>query len=212
MTKMWVIRAGKDTLIFDLFLKENFVSVGEDIGEIDGLSLDDIKRKLKSKVKNPDFTAGVIRRFMEEVEIGDYVVSTYPDGEYLLLGEIKSDCEYVPDLVKMNKYTPYRRSVKWISKVPRDKLSKPAKQSMSAQITVFEVKEKWQKQIFKHQEPLDVNSEIIIPSDDKLLNIGYDWDSDDKYIKDKILFKYADLYKEGLLTKAEFEKKKKELL
>ena len=56
MVNMWVIRAGKDTKNFNLYKKENFVSVGEDIGDIKGLSLDEIKFRLNGKAKNVDFS------------------------------------------------------------------------------------------------------------------------------------------------------------
>ena len=60
MKNMWVIRAGKDTKNFNLYKKENFVSVGVDIGEIKNLSLDEIKFRLDGKVPNVSFTAGIL--------------------------------------------------------------------------------------------------------------------------------------------------------
>ena len=46
MENIWVIRAGKDTKNFNFYKKENFVAVGEDIGDIKNLSLDEMKFRL----------------------------------------------------------------------------------------------------------------------------------------------------------------------
>ena len=115
MKNMWVIRAGKDASNFNLYKKENFVAVGEDIGDIKDLNLDEIKFRLNGKAKNVDFSAGIIRRFRDEVKIGDYFITTTSNPEYLLLGEIIGDLIYNPDLSSRYPYTCYRRSVKWIS-------------------------------------------------------------------------------------------------
>lgn len=48
---MWVIRAGKDTKNFNLYKKENFVAVEDDIGDIKNLSLDEIKFRLNVRLK-----------------------------------------------------------------------------------------------------------------------------------------------------------------
>ena len=155
MKNMWVIRAGKDASNFNLYKKENFVAVGEDIGDIKDLNLDEIKFRLNGKAKNVDFSAGIIRRFRDEVKIGDYFITTTSNPEYLLLGEIIGDLIYNPDLSSRYPYTCYRRSVKWISRIFRNDLNVGVRKAISAQMSVFKVKEKWHKEIFKHQLPLD---------------------------------------------------------
>lgn len=218
MENMWVIRAGKDTLNFNLYKKENFVSVGDDIGNIKSITLDEIKFRLKGKADNVDFQAGVIRRFRDEVQIGDYFICTSPNSLYFLLGEIIGDVEYNPDLSQRYHYTCYRRSVKWISKVYRNDLSDAAKRALSPQISVFKVKDKWQNEIFDNQVSLGFPPNQSINSnahhnDEKDDSIGHkNYEEEYDFTKDKILFKYADLYKEGLITREEFEAKKKELL
>lgn len=218
MKNMWVIRAGKDTKNFNLYKKENFVSVGVDIGEIKNLSLDEIKFLLEGKVPNVSFTAGILRRFRDEVQIDDYFISTSPQSEYLLLGKIIGDIEYDPSLTHTYQFTSYRRPVKWISKIFRKDLSDAAKRALSPQISVFKVKEKWQKEIFDNQvslgftpnESINSNAHHNDEKDDGKEHKSYEGEYD--FTKDKILFKYADLYKEGLITFEEFEAKKKELL
>lgn len=208
MKNMWVIRAGKDTSNFALFKKENFVAVGEDIGDIKDLTYNEIKFRLRNKTDKVDFLAGVIRRFRDEVQIGDYFICTSPNSLYFFLGEIIGEVEYNPELSHKYHYTCYRRPVKWISKIYRNDLSDAAKRALSPQITVFKVKEQWQKEIFENQLSLDFSQNENIYS-----NIGQNIKKEeDDFIKDKILFKYADLYKEGLITFDEYEAKKKELL
>ena len=226
MKNMWVIRAGKDTKNFNLYKKENFVSVGVDIGDIKNLSFDEIKFRLDGKVPNVSFTAGILRRFRDEVQIGDYFISTSPQSEYLLLGKILGDIEYDPSLTHTYQFTSYRRPVKWISKIYRNDLTDAAKRALSPQITVFKVKEQWQKEIFDNQVSLNPNAMDILnlsrqyeknkeksfaPSN---INSNTQNNNQEEYdfTKDKILFKYADLYKDGLITREEFEAKKKQLL
>ena len=162
MENMWVIRAGKDTKNFNLYKKENFVSVGVYIGDIKNLSLDEIKFRLDGKVPNVSFTAGILRRFRDEVQIGDYFIFTSPLSEYLLLGKILGDIEYDPSLTHTYQFTSYRRPVKWISKIFRKDLSEQAKRSLSAQITVFKVKPQWQKEIFDNQVSINPNAMDIL--------------------------------------------------
>ena len=187
MKNMWVIRAGKDTRNFNLYKEENFVSVGVDIGDINNLTLDEIKLRLNNKTKNVEFLAGVIRRFRDEVQIGDYFVCTSPHSLYFLLGEIIGDVNYNPDLSQRYRYTCYRRPVKWISKIYRNDLSEEAKRALSPQITVFKVNPKWQDEIFKNQIDLDfipknnentnlshhLNKEEYITQDDDYLEIKF---------------------------------------
>lgn len=184
--------------------------------------MDEIKLRLKNKVKNVSFQAGIIRRFRDEVQIGDYFILTSPNSEYFLLGQITGDFEYNPKFYPRYRFSCYRRTVKWISKVNRENLSLSAKRSLSAQITVFKVKDKWQKEIFKNQEPLDFKSnnkfKPVTPKKEnndyvkENINISDQENKKEEFTKDKIFFKYAELYKEGLITKEEFEIKKKELL
>lgn len=56
------------------------------------------------------------------------------------------------------------------------------------------------------------NEKSFDPSDNINSNTQVNNPEDYDFTKDKILFKYADLYKEGLITRKEFEAKKKELL
>lgn len=165
MENIWVIRAGKDTKNFNFYKKENFVAVGEDIGDIKNLSLDEMKFRLKGKANNVNTSAGIIRRFRDEVKIGDYFICTSPNSEYLLLGEIMGDVEYNPDLSLRYEYTCYRRPVKWISKIYRNVLSDAARRGISPQTTVFKVNPKWQKEIFKNQLSLDFTPNTTIKTD-----------------------------------------------
>lgn len=161
------------------------------------------------------------------MNIGDYFICTSPNSEYLLLGEILGDVKYNPDLSQEYEYTCYRRPVKWISKIYRNDLSDAAKRGISPQTTVFKVNPKWQKEIFDNQvsidpSPIDIlnlsrqheknKEKSFAPSDNINSNTQVNNLEEYDFTKDKILFKYADLYKEGLITRKEFEAKKKELL
>lgn len=141
--RMWMVRAGRNAVILDKFLKKNCVAIGwVDLG-----NLSDIKSKTqlvkKLKESYPDWSTGKIatstgqvKKFRLRMNKGDYVI-TYDPGERIYhVGEIASDYEYKPN--EIEDY-PNLRKVKWVGKVDRDRLSVPTKNTVGALSTLFEL-------------------------------------------------------------------------
>lgn len=81
--------------------------------------------------------AGVVWRFINEVKVGDYLVSPRKADRTLSFGTVDSDF-YVEPGVDLH---PNRRRVKWLQTgVPRDRFSKGALNEIGSALTLFQVK------------------------------------------------------------------------
>jgi restriction system protein len=79
---------------------------------------------------------GQINRFVNEMSVGDLVVSPYMDSQ-LLIGRIESELYYKKD--NTSPY-PWRKSVKWFKeKIDRHTLSVPLQNTLRSSLTCFKV-------------------------------------------------------------------------
>lgn len=142
MTKrMWMVRAGRGAESIDDFIEKGVVAIGWDgLGDIPkGASREDIAKKLisenparsKSRVAN---NAGQIWRYINEIEVGDYVVSYDPGRRVYHVGEIKTNVRWVLGEIEE---LPRVRSVKWLGEVARDIISTATKNTLGAISTLF---------------------------------------------------------------------------
>lgn len=140
---MWKVVAEKGGLLFDTFKDEGIVALGiEELGDLSGdKTRNQIAKKLKEKF--PQWSQGKIRiwagmlmRFFHEMKQNDYVVTYDPGRRKYLVGLVKSDCRYEPDLIPED---PYIRSVNWVQEIDRDALSTSTKNSLGAIATLIKV-------------------------------------------------------------------------
>jgi len=142
MTKrMWMVRAGRGAESIDDFIEKGVVAIGWDgLGDIPkGATRDDISKKLiaenptrsKSIVAN---NAGQLWRYINEIEVGDYVVSYDPGRRVYHVGEIKTNARWAPGEVEE---LPRVRNVKWHGEVARDIVSTNSKNTLGAISTLF---------------------------------------------------------------------------
>lgn len=150
---MWMVRAGDKGVLYDEFKKRDIIAIGWDIGDVAGLSKDEIAALLREKYKNnPEKTkqgiaknAGTIIRFRDELEKGDYVISASPLSEKYLLGEITSDYYFSNELIEDKvdagcKYDNLRK-VRWLCEIHSDKLSECVISFLGSGTTLFAVNE-----------------------------------------------------------------------
>ena len=139
---MWMVRAGEGAYLFDKFHNKKIVAIGwNETGDLSKLTTsEEIKQIVKDKY--PDYklgklniTAGQIIRFRFNFKEGDYVITYDPEERIYLIGEILSDYEYN---TKLGEYF-HIRNVKWLGKVPRDKLSTTSKNTLGAISTIFQL-------------------------------------------------------------------------
>lgn len=142
MATIWGIHNDQSDL--DLVDGE-FISIGwDEIGDLTGRSGDRDTLKTAIAAAYPEAKpgaipvwAGVLSRFITEMQIGDYVVSPNKSDRTLNFGRIASDYFCEPD-VEVHRN---RRKVTWIrTGVPRASLSPSALHELGSAITLFRVK------------------------------------------------------------------------
>jgi len=186
--KMWMVRAGEDAFLFDVFKNKNLVAIGWEIGDISKISKpEEIKNLVKSKYTENSLAqiivwSGQINRFRYDFKNGDRVVTYNPNKRIYLIGEIVGDYEY-------DNQVEYHhvRKVKWLGEVSRDKLSVSTKNTLGAISTIFEIGDDAQRELMellKGKEQI----EDAQPIDQQLDMIKDDYMGRSRdFIKDKIL-------------------------
>ncbi len=143
MSKTWMIR-GEGGRLYDIFREQSIVAIGwhEIAGEISpAMTKKDIAKLYQQKF--PELKKGTVIaaasqvwRFMNEVKVGDQVVTYSPDNRTYLLGEVLSAAAYQPERASVDLVLV--RSVKWLSaEVNRDQLTQRTKNSLGSILTVF---------------------------------------------------------------------------
>ena len=127
-----------------LFLEHNKIAIGwKAMGNL-GSIVDD-KDVLKAKYAEiyPDAKkgsiatcCGMLYRFCQEVQIGDYVVYPSKSDRMINIGEVTGDYEYDDG---QSEYAQMR-SVKWIKHIPRTAFSQGALYEIGSAMTFFSVK------------------------------------------------------------------------
>lgn len=140
---MWMVRAGEGAKWIDEFAERQVVAIGwSELGEIEaGRSREEITELAKQQW--PSHTramlassAGQVFRFLNEMKPGDGVVSYDPGRRIYLVGTIKGDPAYRPDLFEE---LPRVRAVQWGAEVPRDLLSLPTRNGLGSTSTLFQL-------------------------------------------------------------------------
>ena len=146
MANMWMVRAGQGASFIDDFIEKNIVAIGwPSAGDIKaGTSREVISSRLvetsptMSKGKL-GITAGQIFRFINEIQIGDKVV-TYDLGRRIYhVGEITSLAKFDESILSD---LPRVRDVKWIGEVSRDVISVATRNTLGAISTLFSISSK----------------------------------------------------------------------
>lgn len=147
--RVFVLRAdyGRYT---DVFRNNNYIGIGwfDEINPIqekwDLTDKDFLKEKYREKYKEDanmrvNQNVGQIYRFINDLKIGDIVISPYNTNE-LLIGKITGDLYFEND--NSSPY-PWRKKTEWIKdKVNRHSFSQPVQNTLRATLTCFEVKQK----------------------------------------------------------------------
>lgn len=153
--RVFVLRAdyGRYT---DVFRNNNYIGIGwfDEINPVqekwDLTDKDFLKEKYREKYKEDvnmrvNQNVGQIYRFINDLKIGDIVISPYNTNE-LLIGKITGDLYFEND--NSSPY-PWRKKMEWIKdKVNRHSFSQPVQNTLKATLTCFEVKQK--QEIFEN--------------------------------------------------------------
>lgn len=140
-TKVWGIHTKDD----NLFLNENVIAIGwYEMGDISSIQNDRELLKQKYPTVYPDKKPGAaptdcgqIFRFINEAQIGDYVVFPSKIDRKINIGQITGDAAYNPN----TDIYPRRRKVKWLKKgLARTSFSQGALYELGAAMSFFSVK------------------------------------------------------------------------
>lgn len=138
--KIW----GIHTLDDNLFLKNNVIAIGwKDMGDLSKIKADrnDFKDEYLKKYPNAKKmsaanSVGMLYRFANEVEVGDYVVFPSKSDRKINIGVIEGEYNYNSNEVEY----AHQRSVKWLKHLPRTQFSQGALYEIGSLLTFFMVK------------------------------------------------------------------------
>jgi restriction system protein len=82
-------------------------------------------------------TAGMLYRFVYEIQIGDYIIYPSKRDKSVHIGKITLDYKYQPE---QNKEFPNSRAVEWLKSVPRTFVSQGALSEIGSALAFFQVK------------------------------------------------------------------------
>lgn len=135
---------GIHTLDANLFLHDNVIAIGwQQMGDLS--SLPDTREAFKQRYAEtyPEATkgsvangAGMLYRFVHEVQIGDYIVYPSKPDRKINLGVVESEYFYCPDAAEYVQ----QRKVKWLKHIPRTAFSQGALHEIGSAMSFFSVK------------------------------------------------------------------------
>ena len=137
--KIW----GIHTLNDSLFLNDNVIAIGwNKMGDLTGIDASREAFKKRYAEVFPEASkqsiatgAGMLFRFVHEINVGDYVVFPSKTDRKIYLGIIKSDYYFSPG----SQYDQ-RREVKWLKNLPRTVFSQGALYEIGSALTLFSIK------------------------------------------------------------------------
>lgn len=181
--------AGKGGQYTTAFIDNSRISIGfVDSAEVEGATSVEAMRSLVEKEYAQARPRQVISwgsqlyKFCREMAVGDRVLIYEFSTRLYHVGEVTSAARY-----DSGAEQPHVRDVKWIGTVSRDQLSTDARYALGAILTLFEVKEKSQKEIEKalSGESASTPEEI---EEEEIEDLGKDTGEKAKeFLKDRIL-------------------------
>ena len=152
-----------------LFLNDNVIAIGwRAFGDLKAIepTREAFKKhyeKTYPEVKRGSIAtcAGMLYRFLYEVEVGDYVVFPSKSDRKINIGLIEGEYEYVPDATEYVQ----QRKVKWLKHLPRTFLSQGALYEVGSALSFFVVKSYADEYLAALDKNIKKNS--VISSDDE---------------------------------------------
>lgn len=127
-----------------LFLKENKIAIGwKDMGDLslipatrDGFKAKYVETYPDAKKGSVATCAGMLFRFVNEVQVGDYVVYPSKNDRMINIGEVTGEYEYNPS----QPIYVQQHAVKWLKHLPRTSFSQGALYEIGSVLAFFSVK------------------------------------------------------------------------
>jgi hypothetical protein len=145
----WVVRAGREAAHFAQFEQGSYVAIGwKEVGDVlPETTEEELKQRFSAAY--PDAKPGSIsvwnaqiRRFLNELSVGDDVVTYNQEDQAYLLGQIVSPVEWHSELP-----LPRVRRVRWTHLVRREVLSEATRNTLGEIQTLFRLNEKSEQEL-----------------------------------------------------------------
>lgn len=145
MASMWMVR-GDAGALYDEFHEKGVAAIGwRQIAAhakpgVSRKQLTELFAKAEPGLKHGTVVAGAsqVWRFVNEIAVGDHVITYSPDNRTYLVGTITGPAEYKPEWKDTGM--ALARDVRWNSQeLQRDALSQPTRNSLGSTLTVFKV-------------------------------------------------------------------------
>jgi len=142
---VWGIHAGQYGNAENIFFARGYIAIGWELGHLGELPNDQEAFKQRLAAKYPEapsrshaLIAGVIRRFVYDIKIGDAVVCRPKKSapNLVFLGRVAGPYLYNPLIDP--EYADVRR-VEWLRTVPVEQISVSARQELAAWMTLFKI-------------------------------------------------------------------------
>lgn len=138
--RMWGIHTKDDSL----FLNGNVIAIGwREMGDLSALEPTRDAFRDKYVEIYPDAKkggigtgAGMLYRFLYEIQVGDYIVFPSKIDRMINIGKVEGEYQFVPEAVEYMQ----QRSVRWIKHLPRTAFSQGALYEIGAAMSLFAVK------------------------------------------------------------------------
>lgn len=143
MNKSWMVRAERDGRLFDAFKEKSAVAIGwNGVGDLSSVKtrkgIADLVASAwpEMKPQSVAMAAGQLHRFVNEIEVGDMVVTYNPSRRVYMLGEIAGPYRYD---MSIDPEDAQFRPVRWQGEVGRDLLSVESRNSLGSISTLFRI-------------------------------------------------------------------------
>lgn len=153
MRPMWKVNAGRRSVLAADFLARGVVAIGwREAGDYSAAQsraeiFDKITKVYPDKTEQQNsVSTSQIWRFLNEVVIGDTVLTYNPETRLYHIGEITGSPRYAPNEIET---LPIQRDVSWSAQVSRDALSYEAKGRLGALLTLFKVAQETAAEIIR---------------------------------------------------------------
>lgn len=146
MANGWMIRAGRGGKLIEDF-EAGYISIGwNQIGDLNKFpSVNDIRTAYIACYGNPKpaktaNAVAMLRKFRDEIQKGDTVISYSPERREYLVGEDQGQYQYMPEDKQIGGHS-HARTVNWLGSVSRDVLPISTRNSLGSTLTLFSLSE-----------------------------------------------------------------------
>ncbi|WP_236016249.1 restriction endonuclease [Brucella endophytica] len=143
MSKSWMVRAERDGRLFDAFKDVSAVAIGwNEVGDLSHVKTRKAIADLvaaawpEMKPQSIAMATGQLYRFVNEIDVGDMIVTYNPSRRVYLVGEVTGPYRYD---TSVDPEDAQFRPVRWHGEVSRDLLSVESRNSLGSISTLFRI-------------------------------------------------------------------------